>query len=234
MTNYNRDCRNCGRRINMREMPHGRWVAFEGDRPHKCDAPRPTTPPRRRPAPPPIQPVGPKEKPFTPNYPTVSEPIAAPEIPQPKPEVRPSIVAPPQSAGTARYPTPQEPRAPAPRAPQPSPIIPQPSTSAAPVGPSDTGILRHVRSFFGETLGMLLFVVFFPAFMAVLFSQMVLLGVTQVVFGGYIKKHQGNGSAVAKVTMFIGLALPVLIGIAVAIWEVVGVVAAIAGKPLYR
>jgi hypothetical protein len=32
---YSRTCRNCGEPINMRKMPHGQWVAFEGyDTPH--------------------------------------------------------------------------------------------------------------------------------------------------------------------------------------------------------
>lgn len=34
---YNRKCRSCGKPIQMRQMPHGQWVAFEGyDTPHKC------------------------------------------------------------------------------------------------------------------------------------------------------------------------------------------------------
>ena len=36
---YTRDCRYCGRRIQLRQMPGGQWVPFEGfDMPHKCNA----------------------------------------------------------------------------------------------------------------------------------------------------------------------------------------------------
>lgn len=36
-TSYPRNCRYCGRRIHMRQMPHGRWVAFDFDnQPHDC------------------------------------------------------------------------------------------------------------------------------------------------------------------------------------------------------
>ena len=38
-SSYYRACRKCGQRIQMREMPHGQWVAFEGfDTPHNCGA----------------------------------------------------------------------------------------------------------------------------------------------------------------------------------------------------
>jgi hypothetical protein len=37
---YYRDCRTCGRRIQMRKMPHGQWVAFEGyGTQHQCKHP---------------------------------------------------------------------------------------------------------------------------------------------------------------------------------------------------
>jgi hypothetical protein len=37
---YYRNCRSCGRRIQMRKMPHGQWVAFEGyDHQHDCKVP---------------------------------------------------------------------------------------------------------------------------------------------------------------------------------------------------
>jgi hypothetical protein len=37
---YYRACRKCGRRIQLRQMPHGQWVAFEGyDTPHACSSP---------------------------------------------------------------------------------------------------------------------------------------------------------------------------------------------------
>lgn len=38
---YIRNCRYCGARISMREMPYGQWVAFEAgsDTTHECGAP---------------------------------------------------------------------------------------------------------------------------------------------------------------------------------------------------
>ena len=34
---YFRDCKWCGQRIHMRQMPHGQWVAFDGDESvHEC------------------------------------------------------------------------------------------------------------------------------------------------------------------------------------------------------
>lgn len=37
---YSRLCKKCGRRINMRKMPAGQWVAFEGyDQLHDCSRP---------------------------------------------------------------------------------------------------------------------------------------------------------------------------------------------------
>lgn len=38
MASKSRPCKFCGTRINFRQMPHGRYVAFEGyDTPHVCD-----------------------------------------------------------------------------------------------------------------------------------------------------------------------------------------------------
>ncbi len=35
--NYKRRCKHCGKWIQLRLMPHGQWVAFEGyDTPHEC------------------------------------------------------------------------------------------------------------------------------------------------------------------------------------------------------
>jgi len=82
MSNYSRNCRDCGRRINLREMPHGQWVAFEGDRQHKCDEPAsdkvgPVRVNRPRPA-------EPATEPFKPLYPKISEiPISDPVRSQP-------------------------------------------------------------------------------------------------------------------------------------------------------
>ncbi len=47
---YNRRCRTCRRPISMRKMPHGQWVAFENDEPHRCKvvpAPSPRTAPKQ-------------------------------------------------------------------------------------------------------------------------------------------------------------------------------------------
>lgn len=57
-------------------MPHGKWVAFEGDDPHKCDIPRVVKPrPRLKPTPEP--PVG-GRKPFEPYYPPTPTPPPEP------------------------------------------------------------------------------------------------------------------------------------------------------------
>ena len=40
MASYSRSCKKCGRRINLRQMPGGQWVAFEGfDTIHTCHSP---------------------------------------------------------------------------------------------------------------------------------------------------------------------------------------------------
>jgi hypothetical protein len=39
MSSYSRACKYCGRRINLRQMPHGQWVPFEGDQQHVCHEP---------------------------------------------------------------------------------------------------------------------------------------------------------------------------------------------------
>lgn len=45
MASYSRNCKRCGRRINLRQMPGGQWVAFEGyDSPHDCNVSRQTQP----------------------------------------------------------------------------------------------------------------------------------------------------------------------------------------------
>jgi hypothetical protein len=44
MSSYSRRCRTCNRWISLRQMPHGRYVAFEGDAPHKCSSPPPPKP----------------------------------------------------------------------------------------------------------------------------------------------------------------------------------------------
>jgi hypothetical protein len=57
-SSYARPCKYCGRRISMRQMPAGQWVAFEDDAAHKCAAP-PKAKPARKPglrqvSPPPV------------------------------------------------------------------------------------------------------------------------------------------------------------------------------------
>ena len=43
MKSYYRKCKSCSRNIQLRQMPAGQWVAFEGyDKPHDCSrAPNP-------------------------------------------------------------------------------------------------------------------------------------------------------------------------------------------------
>src|SRR6266436_8006283 len=97
---YVRPCRTCKRRISMRQMPHGQWVAFENDEVHNCnklpkvDVVRST--PRRSPQV---------------DAPTEFDDIVIPDhaTPQPAPVARP--VGAPQTA----------PPAPAPAKPRPSP-----------------------------------------------------------------------------------------------------------------
>src|SRR5262249_24080669 len=40
-SSYYRVCRACGARIQMREMPDGSWLAFDGRRRHACPSPPP-------------------------------------------------------------------------------------------------------------------------------------------------------------------------------------------------
>lgn len=52
MASYSRNCNRCGKRINLRKMPGGQWVAFEGyDSPHDCNVSsavrQPTSPPHQ-------------------------------------------------------------------------------------------------------------------------------------------------------------------------------------------
>lgn len=53
-SSYSKICKHCNRRINLRKMPNGKWVAFEGyDAVHDCKKPiarkpSPTTPYPRR------------------------------------------------------------------------------------------------------------------------------------------------------------------------------------------
>jgi hypothetical protein len=88
MANYSRNCRHCGRKINMRQMPHGQWVPFEADEPHNCD---------KRPAERAVSPLRPSiprptekpEQPFVPLYPKVPESAPGPNA------IRQPALAPP-------------------------------------------------------------------------------------------------------------------------------------------
>jgi hypothetical protein len=45
MASYSRGCKKCGRRINLRKMPGGQWVAFEGfDTVHDCHSAKERSP----------------------------------------------------------------------------------------------------------------------------------------------------------------------------------------------
>lgn len=44
---YRRKCKDCYRWISIRQMPHGKWVAFEGEKPHDCDTPVRRSPSKR-------------------------------------------------------------------------------------------------------------------------------------------------------------------------------------------
>ena len=92
--------------------------------------------------------------------------------------------------------------------------------------------LRTVRSFFGETLGLILFATYFPAFVAYFISQTVLISLVQMVFGNLDDHPRGYANPIARGAGYAALSASVLIGVAVAIWETVAVIAAIAGKPL--
>ena len=92
MSSYSRACKYCGRRINLRQMPHGQWVPFEGDQQHVCDEPPPTR------AAPPVTPRTPATAAhptelFKPLYPKVLQ--DPPPSPQPAP---PRTVTPPRPA----------------------------------------------------------------------------------------------------------------------------------------
>jgi len=102
MSSYYRQCRNCGRRINLRQMPHGQWVPFERDKQHVCEqAPtRNTTPPTdlRKPL------ENSQCTPFEPLYPSVpdNDPPADPR-PAPSPSSPPRGSVPPYASSTANY-----------------------------------------------------------------------------------------------------------------------------------
>ena len=78
MTSYNRKCKHCGRWINIRQMPHGQWVAYEGDQQHDCNKARIRK--GKRPGKVETERPGSQDESFKPYYPTVpgSPPPAAP------------------------------------------------------------------------------------------------------------------------------------------------------------
>lgn len=110
---YGRRCRTCRRWISMRRMPHGQWVAFENDEPHKCEAvpapaPRRPTPPRPAHIDPPdfpdieipedvtepVRPAPPAPGPVARPIPTRQK--ASPVSPVPRPRPSPPVNPPPQ------------------------------------------------------------------------------------------------------------------------------------------
>jgi hypothetical protein len=133
-SSYSRRCKHCQRWISLRQMPHGKWVAFEHNEPHSCEAvPAPPSPRRALPQPAPID---------LPDFPDIDIPEevtapARPVTPMPEPIVRPSPprrpIEPPVSP--APRPRPSPPLSPQLR-PQPSGESPPPSqrpTIASPV-----------------------------------------------------------------------------------------------------
>jgi hypothetical protein len=101
--------------------------------------------------------------------------------------------------------------------------------SSVPIDP-----LHAARSFFGQTLGIILFAAYFPAFIAYFKSQVILESLVQMVFGDLDDHPQGYDNPIARAAGYAALSASVLIGAAVAILETVAVLAAIAGTPLYR
>lgn len=161
MSSYTRPCRHCGRRINLRQMPHGQWVAFEGDQQHVCDEPAPpkAPPPARPRTPPPAA----TPAPFEPLYPKV--PQDPPPTPQPAP---PRPVSPPAPAPAPRpAPAPQQPRL---TTPTPVPVTPWPAPAPQAVPTQDAShypaptkrqgtvetILGVITGLLGSTFGLMI------------------------------------------------------------------------------
>jgi hypothetical protein len=136
MASYSRKCRHCGRWVNLRQMPHDQWVAFEGDSPHKCKAP----PPSRVARPAPAQRVGSVAKPFTPYYPTVPEPPTS--APKPPPSARPSVSQQPLARQQSQAPVQPLGAAGKPFSPH-YPTVPEPPTSAPEPPPSESQSVSH-------------------------------------------------------------------------------------------
>jgi hypothetical protein len=147
MSNYSRACKDCGRWINIRQMPHGQWVPFEGDQQHVCDKPPPkkSTPPLKPRTPAPIEPPA---TPFKPFYPEVDPPAG----PQPSPP-RP---APPPAPVLRPTPTPQQLR---PVTPAPMPVAPRPAPAPSPRTPVQDALRypapQKRRGMIGALLGVI-------------------------------------------------------------------------------
>jgi hypothetical protein len=139
-SSYARPCKFCGRRISMRQMPAGQWVAFEDDAAHKCAAPPKVKPARkvglrhtpRSPVPPMDDEFGefvlPNDKPVTGEKPTIGEfgtskaPAPQPPVQHPAPGLAPPIRLPVGSAIVRPDPT-----ASTPALPRAEPVNPVPS-----------------------------------------------------------------------------------------------------------
>jgi hypothetical protein len=152
MANYSKRCRDCGRPINIRQMPHGQWVAFEGEDPHKCDSPssknRPH--PKRNDQLPVTEPI----KPFEPIYPSVPEPLSGvpnppPHLPQPEPQ------SPQPTRPDSRQVTNSERTRPAPEG-SPLPTTPAEQSVAPPTRMPNwfRSIRRFIAGLLGSTFGL--------------------------------------------------------------------------------
>jgi hypothetical protein len=97
-SSYTRPCRTCQRRISMRQMPHGQWVAFENDEPHNCSKPPKVDVVRSTPR---------KSPPV--DAPTEFDDIIIPGDTAPQPAPIPRPVEPPQTAPLAPAPAKQRP-----------------------------------------------------------------------------------------------------------------------------
>jgi len=99
-------------------------------------------------------------------------------------------------------------------------------------------IMDQLRSFFsaqgflGQAVLLVVFAAYLPAFIIYLISSATLISLHRMIFGE--PGRAGYESTVARGFGYAAVTAPVLIGAAVAIWETVGVIAVIAGKPLYH
>jgi hypothetical protein len=169
MANYSRKCKDCERWINLRQMRHGRYVAFEGDEPHNCDKQ-----PADRVAPPVrlsiSRPTEKQAEPFTPLYPKVLEsPEPDPGVPRQEPAPAPRGPRVPTDTGSATTPRPLptlRPTQAPPSTNMPTNIGPKPTprpTGPPPARPHRPGILGAIFAWIGGVLGStvgLLFAVF--------------------------------------------------------------------------